>query len=205
MVDSPFYPDDELLRFLVDSEDEPACIEYLRVSWKMRHEMAFPQTDDELLAIKPYLRMTGTALTGEAVMFICVSRSLQDKLSADPAPIVTGVVRMIMRVHEHFKRGEVETITVVMQIERGFRLVLPLKAIKHLLYVITSLWPSYGSRILIVNLPSSLVWFVGFIKSLISESTGNKIEVVNTYERLLDFFDEEHLPDYYRERASIVP
>ena len=63
----------------------------------------------------------------------------------------------------------------------------------------------YASRILVVNLPSYLAWFVRFVKGLLAEGSAGKIELVSAYERLLDFFDEACLPEYYRTRKSIAP
>ena len=79
------------------------------------------------------------------------------------------------------------------QVERGFHLALnavPLAATQQLLAALTEVYPSYASRILVVNLPSYLAWFVRFVKGLVAEGSANKFELVTSYERLLDFLDE---------------
>ena len=71
--------------------------------------------------------------------------------------------------------------------------------------VITHLYPSFTSKILVVNLPGYLSWFVGFVKGFLCEASQQKIELISTFERLLDFYDRDQLPSYFRERGSITP
>lgn len=94
------------------------------------------------------------------------------------------------------------------QVERGFKLSLgsvPIAATQRLMSVVSDMYPSYTSRILVVNLPGYLAWFVKFIKGMLCEGSANKIELVTDYERLLDFYEESGLPEYYRSRKSITP
>ena len=44
-----------------------------------------------------------------------------------------------------------------------------------------------------------------FVRGLLCDASANKIELVTEYKRLLDFFDEDDLPEYYRKRKGIAP
>ena len=75
--------------------------------------------------------------------------------------------------------GEMETIQTVVQVERGFKLEIPVAAAQRVMEVLTTMYPSITSRILIVNLPPYLSWFVKFIKGFLCEASSDKIQLVS--------------------------
>ena len=71
-------------------------------------------------------------------------------------------------------------------------------ATQKLLATLNELYPSYLSNILIVNLPSYLVWFVKFCKNLLCEATASKIELAADSTELLQYYTRDNLPAYYK-------
>jgi len=149
------------------------------------------------------------ARSGERAIILIMSRALQEELLQDPEPFLRAVVGILESVKaELFVPGAIESVQTIVQVERGFKLSLgsvPIAATQRLMSVVSDMYPSYTSRILVVNLPGYLAWFVKFIKGMLCEGSANKIELVTDYERLLDFYEESGLPEYYRSRKSITP
>ena len=76
--------------------------------------------------------------------------ALHSVCSLPPSPLLEAAR------HRHFTPGAMESIQTVVQIERGFRLSLramPMAATQQLMGILTTVYPSITSRILIVNLP----------------------------------------------------
>jgi len=154
--------------------------------------------------MRQHIRFDGTTRDGESALLIVVSRSLQDLLSTDPEPFVRAVVGAMEGARgAHFRAGEMETIQTVLQVERGFRLSLPMAGASRVMEVLTTMYPSLTSRILVVNLPGYLTWFVNFIKGFLCELTANKIELINNMDALLDHYEPNQLPSYYQERGGV--
>lgn len=206
------YGDDELLRYLSDVRprfDITHTIEALRTSWRVRSTIAFPIADDHVAAWRQHVRVDGVALSGERAVILVMSRTLQEILLRDPEPFIMAVLGLMESVRRDlFHPGVVESVQTIVQVERGFRLSMqsvPIAATQRMMSLVSDLYPSYTSRILIVNLPGYLAWFVGFVKGFLCEGSANKIELVSDYSRLLDFYDEDNLPEYYRTRRGIAP
>jgi len=112
---------------------------------------------------------------------------------------------------EVFVAGGPETILTVVHVDRtvGFRLAwsaMPIRAVQQLVAALQDLYPNYTQRILIVNLPGYLMWFVRFVKGMLCEVTANKLELVADEAALLRFFTPEGLPSIYRAtRSAAVP
>ena len=75
---------------------------------------------------------------------------------------------------------------------------MPLRPIQQLVAALQDLYPNYTQRILIVNLPGYLMWFVRFVKGLLCEVTADKLELVADDAALLRFFTPAGLPSIYR-------
>jgi len=207
------YPDDELLRFLVDISppfDIAEGVEAMRASVRARATLPLPISQSVLDEWSSHVRLDGVSRDGEPAMLVVVDLALQEAMLRGPDGFIHAVMGLCERVrYEIFNaRGATESIQTVVQVERGFRLALnaiPVVATQRLMTTLQDIYPSYSSRILIVNLPSYLVWFVRFVKGLLCEVTANKIELVNDYETLLDFYDEDSLPSLYKERRGVAP
>ena len=103
--------------------------------------------------------------------------------------------------HSVFVLGKTESIQTVVQVERGFRLsmqAVPASGVQRLMQLLQELYPHYSSRILVVNLPGYLAWFVRFVKTFLHEITAAKIMIVDRPEDLLQHFDPDGLPSYYK-------
>lgn len=112
--------------------------------------------------------------------------------------------RLLERLRaEVFAPGGIETIQAVLQIERGLRLswqAVPVAALQQLMTMLQHLYPNYASRVLVVNLPSYLAWFVRFVKGMLDEVTAAKIELIEGgVEGLRHYYATEGLPAYYRD------
>ena len=206
------YGDDELLRYLSDVKpqfDLSAAFESLRNSLRMRERTELPVEPSQIEAYREHVRVDGVARSGERAIILIMSRALQEELLQDPEPFLRAVVGILESVKaELFVPGAIESVQTIVQVERGFKLSLgsvPIAATQRLMSVVSDMYPSYTSRILVVNLPGYLAWFVKFIKGMLCEGSANKIELVTDYERLLDFYEESGLPEYYRSRKSITP
>ena len=206
------YDDDELLRFLSDVRpqfDLSAAFESLRNSLRMRERTELPVKASQIEAYREHVRVDGVARSGERAIILIMSRALQEELLQDPEPFLRAVVGILESVKaELFVPGKIESVQTIVQVERGFKLSLgsvPIAATQRLMSVVSDMYPSYTSRILVVNLPGYLAWFVKFIKGMLCEGSANKIELVTDYERLLEFYEESGLPEYYRSRKSITP
>ena len=160
------------MRWCASQHTEPAYdqgqgLEGLRAAAKMRATMlARPISREAIAAMHHVARFDGTTKDGERALFVCMSRPLQDALLQDPEPFLTALVGLMasMRI-ECFRPGEMETVQTVVMVERGFALKLPVAAGQRVMQVITNLWPSLTSKILVVNLPGYLSWFVGFVRT----------------------------------------
>ena len=60
------------------------------------------------------------------------------------------------------------------------------------------LYPNYSSRILVVNLPTYLMWFLRFVKGLLAEVTANKVQLLAGDDELRRYFDADGMPSIYR-------
>ena len=160
------YTDDELLRYLADcvpKHDVRASVEAIRVSWRTRRSLtgalALPIADAAVGAMGEHVRVSGRARTGEAAVLVVISRSLQDVLLDDPEPFLAALLGRMEAVKTSlFVPGRVESVVTIVQVERGFKLSLsavPVAATQRMMRLISDLYPSYTSRILIVNLPVS--------------------------------------------------
>ena len=112
--------------------------------------------------------------------------------------------RLLERLRaEVFSPGGIETIQAVLQIERGLRLswqAVPVAALQQLMTMLQHLYPNYASRVLVVNLPSYLAWFVRFVKGMLDEVTAAKVELIDGgVEGLRHYYTTEGLPAYYRD------
>ena len=73
-------------------------------------------------------------------------------------------------------------------------------ALQQLMTMLQHLYPNYASRVLVVNLPSYLAWFVRFVKGMLDEVTAAKIELIEGgVEGLRHYYATEGLPAYYRD------
>ena len=196
------YDDDELLRFLSDVRpqfDLSAAFESLRNSLRMRERTELPVKASQIEAYREHVRVDGVARSGERAIILIMSRALQEELLQDPEPFLRAVVGILESVKaELFVPGKIESVQTIVQVERGFKLSLgsvPIAATQRLMSVVSDMYPSYTSRILVVNLPGYLAWFVKFIKGMLCEGSANKIELVTDYERLLEFYEESGLPE----------
>lgn len=215
LADMPtsIYGDDELLRYLADVPkrlDVAQAVEVLRTSWLARQKVDFASISaEEIDEWRQHVRVDGLARSGERAVVLVMSRALQDVLLSDPEPFIRAVLGVMELVKcELFVEGKVESVQTIVQVERGFRLSLqsvPIAATQRMMSLVSDIYPSYTSHILIVNLPGYLAWFVRFVKGMLCEASANKIEIVTEYTRLLDFFDEPQLPEYYLTRKSIAP
>ena len=208
--DEQAWPDDELIRFLVDTTppyNQEEALQGVRNAAQARvQHLSAPISMEDREAFKHAFRFDGRTKEGEVVCLIIMSRRLQDALLSDPEPCLRALIGLIAATKaEAFRIGEMETVQTVVQIERGFKLEIPMAAAKRIMGAITSLYPSFTSKILIVNLPGYLAWLVKFVKGFLCEASASKIEVVNDFKRLCDFFELDSLPSYYKERGSIVP
>ena len=210
-------PDDELVRFLVDCtppHNQVEALQAMRAAARARRTnitMALPMPPAQLEAWSHVVRFDGVTRDGEPTFLVIFSRALQDALLEDPEPFLHLLIGLMDATRRyHFRMGEMETVQTVVQIERGFRLSLKAiadftRATQRVMGALTDMFPSYTSRILVVNLPPSLAWFVKFIKGFLCEASAMKIELINDFDQLHEFYDDEHLPSYYRERGSITP
>jgi uncharacterized membrane protein YgcG len=210
MDDEEAWPDDEMIRFLCDTEpalNQEEGLVNVRAAAKMRATMlARPIPGEAIAAMHHVARFDGTTKDGERALFVCMSRPLQDALLKDPEPFLNALIGLMGNARkECFRKGEMETVQTVVMVERGFALKLPVAAGQRVMQVITNLWPSFTSKILVVNLPGYLSWFVGFVKGFLCEASQQKIELISSFDRLLDFYEREQLPTYFRERGSITP
>jgi hypothetical protein len=117
--------------------------------------------------------------------------------------------RLLERLRaEVFSPGGIETIQAVLQIERGLRLswqAVPVAALQQLMTMLQHLYPNYASRVLVVNLPSYLAWFVRFVKGMLDEVTAAKIELIDGgVDGLRHYYATEGLPAYYRDLGAKV-
>jgi hypothetical protein len=132
---------------------------------------------------------------------------LQDQLLAEPGPVLLAIHGLLEHVRRHvFAAGGPETILTVVHVDRavGFRLAwsaMPLRAVQRLVGALQELYPNYTQRILIVNLPAYLMWFVRFVKGLLCEVTANKLELVADEATLATFFTPDGLPAIYRDAS----
>ena len=120
------------------------------------------------------------------------------------APRCVAAVADVERLRaEVFSPGGIETIQAVLQIERGLRLswqAVPVAALQQLMTMLQHLYPNYASRVLVVNLPSYLAWFVRFVKGMLDEVTAAKVELIDGgVEGLRHYYTTEGLPAYYRD------
>ena len=210
LTDVASWPDDELLRFLIDTTPPFNQVEGLnnvRCAAKSRATMlSRPIPREAIEAWSRFARFDGVTRSGEPALLVVMSRQLQDALLADPEPFLTAICGLLVAARaEHFRPGEMETVQTVVQVERGFKLEVPVAAAQRLMLVITECFPSFTSKILIVNLPGYLSWFVKFVKGFLCEGSQRKLELISDFNRLLDFYEPGDLPSYYRERGSIVP
>ena len=208
--DAECWPDDELVRFLCDTTppyNQTEGLASVRAAAKMRATLlARPIPGEALAAMHHAVRFDGTTKAGERALFLCMSRPLQDALLKDPEPFLQAIIGLMANARsECFLAGQMETVQTVVMVERGFALKLPVAAGQRVMTVITTLWPSITSKILVVNLPGYLSWFVGFVKGFLCEASQQKIELINEFDRLLDFYERDQLPSYFRERGSITP
>ena len=182
----------------------------LRICAHARARLPRPVPPDCVEAVRSHIRFDGRTRDGEPVLLAVMSRQLQEALLADPEVFVRGSVGLLEAALErHFVRGRMETVQTVVQVERGFRLSLqamPLAASQRVLSVLTEAFPSVTSRILIVNLPPYLAWFVNFVKGMLCEGSAAKIELVGDFATLRAFYEPGGvMPSYYRERSGIKP
>ena len=215
--DAALMPDDELVRFLIDCDppfDRDEGLEALRVAAKARAEnITFPLPMERGLvdSWSHVARFDGTTRDGESVFFVVFSRTLQDALAMDAEPFLVALIGLMDRTRrEYFREGEMETVQTVVQVERGFNLspralAAFVRATHRVMGALTEMYPSLTSRILVVNLPGSLAWFVRLVKGFLCEASGRKIELINDFDALHDHYDEAGLPSYYRERGGISP
>ena len=134
-------------------------------------------------------------------MIVC-NRALQEELLEQPQPFIAALTGLL----EHFRAnvfcaGGIETMQALVQVERGFRLswqAVPVAALQQLLSLLQDLYPNYASRVLVVDLPGYLAWFVRFVKGMLDAVTAAKIELVDNAEGLLRYYSPEGLPSYYR-------
>jgi len=73
---------------------------------------------------------------------------------------------------------------------------------QRLAAVLSDLYPNYSSRILLVNLPPSLAWFVRVVKSLLCEVTANKIAIIKDAEALQEYCAPGGVPTYYTDART---
>merc|ERR1719272_287631 len=204
------YPDDELLRMLCDvtpiydlDEALGSCQKSLRALAARPLPPPGTELDALLLRFEPWLKMDGVNREGEPCIFLLINRALQDLLLDDPLPFSAALSGLLERMRaEVFSPGGVETIQAVLQIERGLRLswqAVPVAALQQLMTMLQHLYPNYASRVLVVNLPSYLAWFVRFIKGMLDEVTAAKIELVDGgVEGLRQYYTTQGLPAYYQ-------
>lgn len=215
--DASTAPDDELIRFLADCNppyDPTEGLNALRVAARARAAnitYPLPIAPSELEQWRHVARFDGVTRDGEPVFFVTLSRAFQDALLRDAEPFLRALVGLLDATRRHhFRPGVMESVHTVVQVERGFALSLRAiadfsRATHRVMGALTDMYPSLTSHILVVNLPSSLSWFVRFVKGFLCEASAQKIELVNTYEELLETFEDAGMPSYYRQRRSILP
>ena len=216
--DADAMPDDELLRFLIDCAppfDPVEGLQALRVAARARSlhiDTPLPWPRDVTDPFSFCARFDGVTNDNEPVFLVILSRRLQDEITKDPTPFLKALIGLMdITRREYFRYGEMESVRTVVQVERGFRLTWRgitefTSATQKVLKALTDMYPSYTSKILVVNLPASLVWFVRFVKGFLCEASAEKIELINEYDELRVHFEPSGvMPSYYRERGSIKP
>ena len=79
-------------------------------------------------------------------------------------------------------------------------------ATQKVLKALTDMYPSYTSKILVVNLPASLVWFVRFVKGFCARRARRRLSSsTSTTSCACTLEPSGEMPSYYRERGSIKP
>jgi len=209
--------DDELVRFLADCAtpyDVAEGLHALRVAAKARTThmtMPLPMAPSFLEEWAQIVSFDGVTKDGETALFVCLSRRMQDALLSDPVPFLHALIGLMDQARRDvFVPGRMESVQTVVQVERGFRLSPRsisdfTSATQLVMGALTDMFPSITSRILVVNLPGYAAWFVKFIQGFLCEASANKIELIQHYEQLLQYYDEESLPSYYRKRRSVTP
>jgi len=210
-------PDDELLRFLIDCAppfDPTEGLQALRVAARARAAnitFPLPVPAEHLDAWRHIASYDGVTKDGERAFVVVLSRALQDALLDNPEPFLRALIGLMeVTRREIFAPGTMETVQTVVQVERGFRLNFKAvsdftRATQRVVGALTDMYPSFTSRILVVNLPPYLAWFVKFVKGFLCEASAAKIELISEYDELLIHYDEANLPSYFRERGGIAP
>ena len=212
------YPDDELLRMLCDvtpQYDLDEALASCQASLRALAVRPLPPPDTDLRTLlqqyQHLVRLDGVNRDGEPCIIVVVNRALQEQLLEDAQPFIAALTGLLEHFRAHvFAPGGVETVQCIAHVERGFRLswqAVPVEAVQQLMGLLQDLYPNYASRILVVDLPSYLAWFVRFLKGMLDEVTANKIELVSNADELLrSFYTPDGLPSYYtKEEPPPVP